>query len=110
MFGIAEEALGEELAELTGQPWGVEDTGGGCTALMWHIAPNYAHYLMVTHSEDASVPDPLEPVCLGEYFDGYPESDLTSVGEMVGPYWYFTNRDELVKFLKVWALKREGAI
>lgn len=97
MFGLEEQALADRLAILTGQPWEVENTGGGCTALMWHLLPKYAHYLMVT-DEGAGVPSAADSCCLGEYVGG---DDAVN-------YWYFANRKELVKFLKVWGATREG--
>jgi len=104
MYGMAEQVLAEELAELTGQPWEVECTGGGCMALVWYLkghallnsAPDYGHYFMVT-DEGASVPLAAEPCCLGEYVDGFPLN-----------YWYFPNRKKLIKFLQVWNTTREG--
>lgn len=98
MFGLEEQVLAERLASLTGQPWGAENTGGGCTAFMWHVSPNYAHYFMVTHSEDASIPAPNEPHHLGEYVNE--DQDIN--------HWHFANRQALVKFLKVWGATHEG--
>lgn len=77
------------FAEKTQQPWDWENTGGGCTALMLEITAD--HYLMVTHSEDASIPDKNEPHCLGEYANDDPIN-----------MWYFSNRAETIKFLKIW--------
>lgn len=85
--------MAAHFAKLTGQPWDWQNTGGGCTALMFEISQD--HYLMVTHSEDASVPDASEPHCLGEY-----------VGDEPVNYWYFPNRRETIKFLKVWESRR----
>jgi len=58
--------------------------------------PRGFHYLMVT-DEGASIPDPFEACCLGEYVNDYPVN-----------YWYFANQHELVNFLQVWNAKREG--
>jgi len=95
----------QKLSVMTGQPWEVEHTGGGCMALMCIINghddvalahPRGFHYLMVT-DEGASIPDPFEACCLGEYVNDYPVN-----------YWYFANQHELVNFLQVWNAKREG--
>jgi hypothetical protein len=50
-----EQVLAEDLARLTGRPWYLEYTGGGCTALVLQVGGDlWSHYFMVTHSEDAS--------------------------------------------------------
>lgn len=82
--------LADELAALTGKTWELEFTGGNCTALVLQAAPKeWAHYYMVTHCEDASVPAADEPHHLGEYLDeDYSISDH-----------YFSNRAELIAHL-----------
>jgi hypothetical protein len=53
-----------ELSALTGATWEWEHTGGGCTAVVLHIDGGIGseeHYLMVTHSEDASIPSENDP-------------------------------------------------
>jgi len=94
-----DQALADKLASLTGLPWELENTGGGCTALVLRLDDmQWGHYFMVT--DDATVPAPTDPHHLGEYVNE--SQDIN--------HWYFSDRRELVKFLKVWALKREGAI
>jgi hypothetical protein len=86
-----------ELSELTGGNWEWDHTGGGCTAITLNLdfvgaGVDGDHYLMVTHSEDASIPCPTDPHTLGEYLDGG-----------ISPnWWYFANRSELVDFLGMW--------
>ena len=93
-----EQVLADKLASLTGQPWELENTGGGCTALVLRLdALPWGHYFMVT--DDATVPSPESCHHLGEYVNE--SQDIN--------HWYFANRKELVRFLKVWASKREGA-
>lgn len=77
----------------TGLPWEWQFTGGGCTALILELTPN--HYLMVTHAEDASVPEAAEPHCVGEYVDD----------EAVN-YWTFPNRREAAVFVVCWIFWR----
>ena len=47
--------------------WAVTGTGGGCEALE-AIIPNAGYILMTAH-DDATVPTPGEPVCVG-WYDG----------------------------------------
>ena len=96
-----EQALSDKLARLTGLPWMAEDTGGGCTALVLRLDgkdEGWQHYFMVT--DDATIPGPDDPHHLGEYVNE--SQDIN--------HWYFVNRKELVRFLKVWAFKRGGVI
>jgi hypothetical protein len=81
-----------ELARLTGCPWELEHTGGGCTALVLQMGANAGdHYFMVTVQEDASVPMAGEPHHLGEY-----------VNDVDVNHWYFENRRSMVAFLRSW--------
>jgi hypothetical protein len=85
-----EQVLAEDLARLTGRPWYLEYTGGGCTALVLQVGGDlWSHYFMVTHSEDASVPAPDEPHHLGEY-----RLEDESVADH-----YFLGREDLITFL-----------
>jgi hypothetical protein len=88
---MKEQNLASELAALTGQKWELEFTGGGCTALVLQVQPKqWAHYYMVTHSEDASVPAPNEPHHLGEYVNE--DYDIH--------HYYFPNRRSMVSFIR----------
>ena len=88
---MKEQQLADELAALTGNNWYLEYTGGGCTALVLQADPKeWAHYYMVTHCEDASVPAPNEPHHLGEYVNE--DTDLN--------HWYFPNRRSMVAFIR----------
>jgi hypothetical protein len=91
---IYEYKMAEELASLTGCPWQLEFTGGGCTALVLQlVAPKtWGHYFMVTCCEDASVPKPNESHHLGEYVNE--DQDIN--------HWYFPNRSSMVAFLRSW--------
>lgn len=93
-----EQQLANELAALTGKPWEHTFTGGCCTALelITKQTPTDTHYLMVTHSEDASVPAANEPHTLGEYVDN--KADCFAYCEALSLH-YFTNRAELVAYL-----------
>jgi hypothetical protein len=85
-----QEQLADELATLTGKNWYLEHTGGGCTALVLQADPKiWAHYFMVTHCEDASVPQANEPHHLGEYINE--DQDIN--------HYYFLNREELLAHL-----------
>ena len=84
------------FATATGLPFEWQSTGGGCSALEANITDT--HYLMVTHAEDASIPEFLDPHCVGEY-----------VNDDAINYWYFPNRVEAVKFLITWGSNR-GAV
>jgi len=88
----SEELLAVDLAKLTGQAWQLQETGGGCTALVLELleGSEWGHYFMVT-DEGASVPQANEPCHLGEYIGS---NDLN--------HWYFSNRRELVAFLRTW--------
>ena len=93
-----EQHLANELAALTGKPWKHTFTGGCCTALelITKQTPTDTYYLMVTHSEDASVPAANEPHTLGEYVDN--KADCFAYCEALSLH-YFTNRAELVAYL-----------
>jgi hypothetical protein len=95
-----EEFLADDLARLTDQAWQLENTGGGCSALVLNFLPDVpygvGHYMMVTHSEDPSVPQPNEPHHLGEY-----------VGVNDINHWRFENRRELMAFLRTWSEDRD---
>ena len=90
--------LADELAALTGKPWTLTDTGGGCTALelITNKTKQTTRYFMVTHSEDASVPAADEPHTLGEYIDN--KNDIWSFCEPMNLH-YFANRAELIAHL-----------
>jgi len=90
--------LADELAALTGKPWTLTDTGGGCTALelITNKTKQTTRYLIVTHSEDASVPAADEPHTLGEYIDD--KNDIWSFCEPINLH-YFANRAELIAHL-----------
>ena len=82
----------DELAKLTGSPWELDHTGGGCTALTLQMGNEPGkHYFMVTVQEDASVPMVSEPHHLGEYVN---DEDVN--------HWYFENRRSMVAFLRSW--------
>ena len=88
-----------ELSALTGATWEWEHTGGGCTAVVLHVDGGIGseeHYLMVTHSEDASIPSENDPHTLGEYLD---HGDSPN-------WWYFPSRAAMVEFLKLWLSHR----
>lgn len=93
-----ESNLCSDLRHLTKLDWRLEETGGGCTALVLELlaGSDWGHYFMVTHSEDASVPQKNEPHHLGEYVG---VNDLN--------HWRFENRDQLVKFLRTWFKNRD---
>lgn len=94
----SEKTLADELTKLTGQDWQLQETGGGCTALVLELlaGSEWGHYFMVTHSEDACVPQANEPHHLGEYVG---VNDLN--------HWRFENRRELVAFLRTWFEDRD---
>lgn len=100
-----EEFQAHKLSVMSGLTWFVEMTGGNCTALVCQLSSAHrselteglsTHYLMVT-DEGASVPDPFDTCCLGEYVNDEPVN-----------YWYFANQQDLVNFLQVWNATREG--
>lgn len=98
LFTNSEESRrADDLARLTGCPWELEHTGGGCTALVLQMGANAGdHYFMVTVSGDASAPMANEPHHLGEY-----------VNDVDVNHWYFANRRELVAFLRTWFENRD---
>ena len=93
----AESRRADELARLTGCPWELEHTGGGCTALVLHMGANVGdHYFMVTLAGDASVPMAGEMHHLGEY-----------VNDVDVNHFYFANRRSMVAFLRSWKKAQE---
>ena len=85
----------EELSSLTCANWVLSDTGGGhsCAELQLEGGVGVGdHYLLVTASDDPSIPHADEPHTLGEYLEGG-----------ISPsWWYFPNRAAMVEFLKLW--------
>ena len=84
-----------ELSSLTSTTWELSDTGGGMSCAELQLAGGVVigdHYLLVTATDDPSIPHPDEPHTLGEYLEGG-----------ISPsWWYFPNRATMVEFLKMW--------
>lgn len=63
----------EELSSLTSASWVLSDTGGGMSCAELQLSGGVVigdHYLLVTATDDPSIPHADEPHTLGEYLEG----------------------------------------